>query len=285
MSSKNPSHTRISSESAVRRPMKLLGDMLNDLKNGRELAWQLALREIRALHRQAAFGYLWIFVMPVSIAAVWLFMHRAGVVAVPGSHLSYASFVISGTIVWSIFADAVNAPLQQVSAARQMLARVNFPREALVISGLYQVAFNAVIRIVVLVAALTYMGVTFDMPFMALPLAVAMIILAGTVIGVALTPFGLLYADVGKSLPLIMQFLMLLNPVVYPTPRTGLAARLMEWNPIAPLVEVARASVLSQPLVSLSDALAVSLGFLALLIAAWVIYRLSMPFIVERAGA
>jgi len=42
------------------------------------------------------------------------------------------------------------SPLQQTNAAKPMLAKINFPREALVISGIYQTSFNAGIKLVVL---------------------------------------------------------------------------------------------------------------------------------------
>jgi lipopolysaccharide transport system permease protein len=41
-------------DSPIRHPARMLHDMFRDLFSGRELAWQLALRDIRAQYRQTA---------------------------------------------------------------------------------------------------------------------------------------------------------------------------------------------------------------------------------------
>jgi ABC-type polysaccharide/polyol phosphate export permease len=51
----------------------------------------------------------------------------------------------------------------------------------------------------------------------------ASLLLTGFAIGLALTPLAGLYGDVGRGIPIIAQFWMLLTPVVYPTRTEGLA--------------------------------------------------------------
>jgi len=43
----------------MRHPVRMLADMLHDLIAGRELAWQLAVRDIKAQYRQAFLGIFW----------------------------------------------------------------------------------------------------------------------------------------------------------------------------------------------------------------------------------
>jgi lipopolysaccharide transport system permease protein len=45
-------------ESSLRHPVCLLRDMFHDLFSARELAMQLAIRDVRAQYRQAALGLL-----------------------------------------------------------------------------------------------------------------------------------------------------------------------------------------------------------------------------------
>ena len=45
-------------ESSIRNPAKLIREMLYDLVSSRELAWQLAVRDIKAQYRQTALGLL-----------------------------------------------------------------------------------------------------------------------------------------------------------------------------------------------------------------------------------
>ncbi len=51
----------------------------------------------------------------------------------------------------------------------------------------------------------------------------------------------MLYGDIGRGIPLITQFLMVLSPVVFPLATTGWTATLMRLNPLTPLIINARA--------------------------------------------
>jgi lipopolysaccharide transport system permease protein len=258
--------------------------MLRDLLAGRELAWQLAVRDIKAQYRQAALGLLWAFIIPLAHTATWLFMHGSGIVTLQPTDLPYPVYVFTGTLLWSIFMDAASAPLQQTIAAKPMLAKINFPREALVLSGIYQTLFNAMIKIVVLLAALLLMGVAPGWGLLLFPFAVLSLVLAGTALGLLVTPVGMLYSDIGKGLPLLLQLLMYLAPVVLPMPGGGWAATLFECNPLTPLVLTARDWLTGFTPEYLGAFLLVNLAMLVLLSVMWVIYRAALPIFIERMG-
>ena len=117
-------------ESSLKSPKAMLRDMLVDFWSGRDLAWRLAVRDIRAQYRQAFLGILWAFILPLANTLIWIFLSYSGVVKIAETSLSYPVYVFTGTMLWAIFMDALNAPLQQANAARGMLSKLNFPREA-----------------------------------------------------------------------------------------------------------------------------------------------------------
>lgn len=271
-------------ESPLHNPMRLARDMLQDLLASRELAWQLARRDIKAQYRQTALGLLWVFILPLANTAVWLFIQGSGIVALEPTALPYPVYVLTGTILWAIFMDAVNAPLQQTIAAKPMLAKIKFPYEALVLSGIGQVLFNAVIKVGVLLGALLLMGIMPGWGLVFLPLAVLSLTLAGTAIGLLVTPVGILYADVGKGLPLVMQFLMYLTPVVLPMPNSGWAAGIFAWNPLTPLILIGRDLLTGFAPAHLEAFILVNAVMSVLLGVMWVIYRVALSIFVERIG-
>jgi lipopolysaccharide transport system permease protein len=272
-------------ESSLRNPRKMPREMFGDLLAGRELAWQLALRDIKAQYRQTALGLLWAFILPLANTAAWLFIQGTGIVTLQSTALPYPVYVFTGTILWAIFMDAVNAPLQQTTAAKPMLAKINFPREALVVSGIYQTLFNAGIKLAVLLVALLIMGIRPDWGLLLFPLALVSLILAGTALGLLITPVGILYIDVGKGLPLLMQFLMYLTPVVFPMPTSGWAATLFQLNPLTPLILTARDLLTGFSPDHWVAFLTVNMGMLTLLGLMWVVYRAAMPILIERMSA
>jgi lipopolysaccharide transport system permease protein len=272
-------------DSSMRHPGRMIMDMVHDLIAGRELAWQLAVRDIRARYRQTALGLLWAFILPLAHTVAWIFLSSSGIVTVGDTVLPYSVYVFTGTMIWAIFIDAVNAPLQQTTAAKQMLAKINFPREALVVSGFYQTLFNGAIKIVLLLVSLVCLEIYPDWTLIWFPMGILSLILAGTTVGLLLTPLGMLYTDIGKSLPLIMQFLMYLTPVVFPMPESGWAATIFKLNPMTPLILTTRDWLTGLSSDYLGYFLIVNAGIIALLLVVWIVYRVAMPILIERMNA
>jgi lipopolysaccharide transport system permease protein len=199
--------------------------------------------------------------------------------------LPYPVYVFSGTILWAIFTDAFNAPLNVAIAAKSMLSKVNFPREALVLSGVLQTLFNSGIKVLILLIAMTIMGFTPTWLILLFPFALISLLIAGTTLGLLMTPLGLLYSDIGKSIPLVMQFMMYLTPVVFPMPEKGIAATLFRLNPLTPLIMTARNWLTGFSTEFLPGFLLVTLIMLLLLFLVWIIYKLTLPILIERMNA
>jgi len=262
-----------------------LADMFRDLISGRQLAWQLAVRDIRAQYRQAALGLLWAFILPLAHTVTWIFLSGSGSVTVSDTALPYPVYVFTGTMIWAIFMDAVNAPLQKTISAKPMLAKINFPREALLISGIYQTLFNGAIKVVLLLVSLMLLGIYPGWTLIWFPFGILSLILAGTAVGLLLTPVGMLYTDIGKSLPLLMQFLMYLTPVVFPMPNSGWAATIFKINPMTPLVQTTRNWLTGFSPDYLGYFFMVDMLIIVLLLVVWIVYRAAMPILIERMSA
>jgi lipopolysaccharide transport system permease protein len=117
------------------------------------------------------------------------------------------------------------------------------------------------------------------------PLGILSLMLVGTVLGLLVTPFGMLYTDVGRVMSLGMQFLMYISPVVFPMPKEGWAATLFTINPITPLILTARDWLTGYSPEFLGYFLAVNVVAFALLFVVWIAYRLAMPILIERMSA
>jgi lipopolysaccharide transport system permease protein len=263
----------------------MIAEMVRDLVEARELALQLAIRDIRAQYRQAALGLLWAFILPVANTITWIFLSGSGIVTVKETALPYPVYVFSGTMLWAIFMDAVNAPLQQTIAAKQMLAKINFTREALIVSGIYQTLFNGSIKIILLLVALILLRINPGWALIFFPFGIISLILAGTAIGLLITPLGMLYTDIGKSLPLLIQFLMYLTPVVFPVPADGWSALLLKLNPLTPLILTARDWLTGYAPDYLIYFFVVNVLLVAILLGVWIVYRAAMPILIERMSA
>ena len=120
------------------------------MTEGRELAWRLFLRDVRAQYRQSILGYVWVFIPPLVASLPFIFLSSQGVMNIGETPIPYPAYAIIGTTIWQVFSDSMNAPLRAVLAARSMLARINLPREAILLSALAQVALGFAVRLVLL---------------------------------------------------------------------------------------------------------------------------------------
>jgi len=263
----------------------LLRSMGRDLLASRELAWRLLVRNISAQYRQSLLGYAWAFVPPIFTSLIWIFLQSQKVLGVGDTGMPYIVFVITGTVLWQTFVEALNSPLQMVNESKSMLTKINFPREALLLAGIGQVLFNFMIRALLLVAVMLWFQVSPHASLLLAPLGVAALILLGISLGLLLTPLGMLYQDVGRGLGFLTAAWFFLTPVIYPVPKASFAATLIELNPVTPLL-VATRDWLVIGSTHLWPAFLWVLGVsLVLLLVGWIQYRIAMPHLISRMSA
>ncbi|EDM42980.1 ABC transporter permease protein [unidentified eubacterium SCB49] len=262
----------------------LIKESLKDMVDARFLAKQLAVRDIKAQYRQSYLGILWAFITPLATAVVWVILNISGTVNVTETGMPYPIFAFAGTLLWSIIVEAINAPMHTTNGARAIISKINIPKEALIISGIYKLLFNSSVKLVLLFVFLFVFSVELHYSVLAVPFLVLGAIFFGTTLGLFIAPFGVLYKDVGKIITFGFQFLMYATPVVYAIPKEGFLKDIMLLNPLTPLINTTREALVGFPITQLTYffivlAICVPFFFLGL-----VFYRISIPIIVERTS-
>ena len=258
--------------------------MLDELKNSRELAFALFRRDLKAQFRQSILGYAWLFFPPIATTLVWFFLNSSGVVQVAETGMPYPAFVMIGSLLWQAFLDSLVKPINALNAAKSMLVKLNFPRIAPVLAGIGETTLISAIRLVLLVPIFLFAGLVPSWTLIFFPLAYAALVLLGTAIGSFLTPIGLLYTDIGRSIQLFGQFAIYATPVVYPVATLGILGLVNKINPITYLIETGRATLVGGPFDMLPIALAVTVAGFLLLLIGWTIFHITVPRIIERMG-
>lgn len=264
---------------------RLLKESLSDMYGSRFLARQLAVRDIKAQYRQSYLGIIWAFVTPLTTALVWIFLNSTGTIRVTDTGIPYPVYAFSGTLLWSIITQSINSPTSSTNSAKSILSKINFPKEALLVSGIYKLLFNSSIKIVLLVVFVFFYGIGFHWSLLFFPLAILGAILFGTTIGLFITPIGMLYKDINKLISFGLKFLMYVTPVVYAIPKEGIMKTVMEWNPLTPIILTTRDLAVGMEPQFLTYYLIVLACCIPLFFIALVFYRISIPVIVERLSA
>tara|TARA_R100000306_G_scaffold40701_2_gene39889 strand:+ start:440 stop:1285 length:846 start_codon:yes stop_codon:yes gene_type:complete len=264
---------------------RLLKESLADMVGSRFLARQLAVRDIKAQYRQSYLGIIWAFITPLTTALVWIFLNSTGTIRVTDTGIPYPVYAFSGTLLWSIITQSINAPTGSTKSAKSILSKINFPKEALLVSGIYKLLFDSSIKIVLLVVFVFVFGVGFHGTLLLFPLAILGAVFFGTTIGLLLTPISMLYNDIGKIVSFGLKFIMYITPVVYAIPKDGMMKTVMEWNPLTPIILTTRDLAVGISPQYLTYYLIVLACCVPLFFIALVFYRISIPVIVERMSA
>lgn len=264
---------------------RLIKESFNDLLGSHFLAKQLATRDIKSQYRQSYLGMIWIFITPLTSAIVWIFLSYTGTVQLSDTGVPYPVYVFSGTLIWSMISESINSPTNNTNAARGLMTKINFPKEALVLTGVYKLLFNSSIKTGLLIVLIFLFDIGFHWSLLLFPFAIVVAILFGTTLGLFITPIALLYNDIGKIVSVGLGFLMYITPVVYGIPKVGIMKTIMELNPFTPLILTARDLALGKPPEFLGyffGILGVSIAFFSI---GLLFYRISIPIIVERLSS
>ena len=258
---------------------------LKNLYSSHFLAYQIAKRDISAQYRQSFLGLLWSVILPLSTAAVWIFMKNSNTVSLSDTGIYYPVFVFTGTMAWAILTETIMGTINATQTMRSTLAKINFPKEALITAGIYKMLFNVFIKLIILAILLIVFKQHISLSISLFPIALFMMILFGTSIGLLITPIGLLYGDVGKLMAPFMQILMYFSPVVFVLPSYDNAiGRILYYNPLTPLVNNFRNILVGQNFEQVSYYISIGLGSLLLFCIALIFYKITIPIITERIG-
>ena len=271
--------------SRLKHPVKLFQEMYRDLLGSQELAWRLLVRDISAKYRQSFLGVIWAFLPPIVTAVGFTLAKNGGVINIGDTSLPYPAYVMFSMTLWQTFVEALNGPVQAVTAAKSMLARIKFPREALILAKLGEVFFNFGIKLILIIGLFVWFQMPVNWSIFLAPVALIHLVILGTFLGLMLAPMGALYQDFSMGLTLITGFWLFLTPVVYPVPRDGVFGAIVKFNPVTPLLmttrELATTGVISNPQ---GFWVASSIAIVGLLLA-WIFYRLAIPYVVERISS
>lgn len=274
----SPRETVYDSRAALADPVRFLRDAGADLAAAPAIGFRLFQSSMTARFRKSWLGHLWLLIPATATTIVCVYVQSRRILAVPDSEYPYAVLVLTGVVLWQVFVESVNAPLQQLTAHRQTMIRSTAPHEAFIFAGVLEVLLNASVRLVALAAVLMIFGVSMASTQLFVPLGVLGLVVLGLFLGVVIAPLGMLYDDVGRALAVATRFGFFLTPIVYAAPRDSL----LQLNPVTPLLQTTRGWIFGD---------APSEGFVPVmivatfgLVAASVIYRVARPHVFGRLG-
>jgi lipopolysaccharide transport system permease protein len=205
--------TPASSEIVIAPPGRWASLDLRDLWQHRELLYFLTKRELQVRYKQSFFGVSWALLQPLVLAGIFAFIF--GKILTTDSEIAYPVFVISGLVPWLFFSQSVSNAAGSLVLDANLISKVYFPRLALPLSKALSLILDLVIAfVIVLVAALLWdVGIKWTAVFV--PLFVGLGVLSAFAVGTFLAAVNVKYRDVALVVPMIIQVMLFISPVLY----------------------------------------------------------------------
>ncbi|MBL7950728.1 MAG: ABC transporter permease [Flavobacteriales bacterium] len=218
----------------------------------RDLLWLLVRRDLLAIYKQSLLGPLWQVLQPVltavAFAVVFGWLGRMADKGVPP-----VLFYLSAIVPWTFFANVVNRTSQTLIWNAALMTKVYFPRILSPLATTLSTAFSFLVQLAAFAAlAVGYHATTdfawhLDSGILMLPVLIALLTILAFGAGVLVSALTTRFRDLGFLLGFAIQLLMYVSPVIFPLdslpPASGLR-RVLEVNPMTPLIEGFRAALL-----------------------------------------
>jgi homopolymeric O-antigen transport system permease protein len=185
-----------------------------DLWRYRELALQIAARDITVRYRQTWLGAVWAVLQPIATMVVFsIFFGRLAHLSSEGH--SYPLFSLAGLVPWTFFANSLLLGSDSLVSNSMLVSKTYFPRifipAGVLAAGLVDLGIAVVILLVIVVAA----GTAPSADLLVLPLLVMIAFAAALGVSSALAAVNVRYRDVRYVVPFAVQMWLFLTPVAY----------------------------------------------------------------------
>ena len=197
--------------------------MFRELAESRELISRLVKRDMASQFRQSFLGYVWIILPPVATTIVFTLLRKANIINVPMPEgaMPYALFVLIGTTIWGLFTQITIMATTSIANAGNLVSKIYFPREVLVLSAVGTGLINVLIRLMMVALVFVLFKYAPHWQVIFAPLLLIPVILFGVGLGLMFAPINTMMNDMSRMLEFAFQFGMFLTPTVYPTPTLG----------------------------------------------------------------
>lgn len=203
----------------------------------RDLALQIAVRDITIRYRQTALGGAWAVLQPIGFMVVFSLIFGS-VAGISSNGLPYPLFSLSALVPWVFFSNALLLGSESLVSNSALVSKIYFPRIFMpagpIVAGFVDLAISTVILLVIVLA----WGYAPSLAILALPLLIGIAALTAIGVGAALSALNVRFRDVKYVVPFAIQLWLFITPIVYASSSIDRPWRtLSAINPMVGVVE------------------------------------------------
>lgn len=210
-------------------------------KENRILLSEMVKTDFKLRYQGSLIGHLWSILKPMMLFTI-MYLVFIRFLRIDDGTPHTAVGVLFAMVTWNFFSEATNMGMLSIVSRGDLIRKLNFPKEIIVISSVAGAAINYGINVLVVLAFALINGISFSLNFLVLlPLFVELLFLT-TGIAFILSSLFVKYRDIGPIWEVVMQAGMYATPIIYSITyllQNGqdFIAKLMMLNPLAQIVQ------------------------------------------------
>lgn len=193
----------------------------NEVAASRELLTNLTARELKGKYKGSVLGWGWSLLNPLATMAIYTFVFSFVLrVQVPVGERTgikvFALWLLCGLLVWNLISNGMTGGIASLTNNSNLIKKVWFPRETLVLSTVFALVTTLAIELAVLSVALAFYGNVVLLWLPIVVLLVALLTLFVTGLALALSVANVYFRDLQYLVSIGLQIWFYTTPIIYP---------------------------------------------------------------------
>ena len=195
--------------------------LLTEYKSARELTLNLTLRELKGKYKRSVLGWTWSLLNPLATIAIFsivfkFFLKIQAPTGDPSCLKNFALFLVAALLPWNYLNNGLMGSMGALVGNANLVKKVYFPREALVVSNVASWAYSLLIEFGVAVVIYLLFGnmVLPWLPAVLILIAIQSIFVLG--LGLLLSVLNVYFRDVQHLITILLLVWFYATPIVYP---------------------------------------------------------------------
>ena len=186
-----------------------------DLWNYRELAFNLAKRDITVRYKQTKIGLGWAIISPIinMVIMTFIFGNLAGLEADQGS--PYFIMVYAGSIPWTLFSSSLNISANTFISNATIMKKVYFPRILAPAGSVFAKVIDSLVSMAIMLILMVGAKYFPSPKILLFPVFMLLCVILGMFAGLFLSAFNVKWRDLQQAIPFLVSVAQYLTPVMY----------------------------------------------------------------------
>jgi len=240
----------------------------------------LATTDFRLKYHGSILGFLWTIIKPMMLFSILYFVFST-IMRFPGTE-HYSLYLLLGIILWTFFADTTTAGLNALTHKANLISKVYFPREVVIISSTLVNFMTFGLNMLIFFGFLMVVGLPFSWAMLLFPLYVIELYFCILGLSFILSVLYIKFKDLAHIWEIFLQIGFWATPVVYPIVIIPEKYQfLLYYNPLTQFLSFSRAVFLDGTIFPLRAHLILFIGSVFLLFIGYFIFRKMNANIIE----